>query len=124
MNPNGTARSFDVVREGEFFSYEFQAKSAITFVWETAVAAPIGNYDEDGIVDQPDLDLMLSLKGATSLHSGFSTPALPDGFFDGLVDQYDIDAVLNNWGGAKKPTIPAPATLVGFALLPLLIHRI
>jgi hypothetical protein len=64
------------------------------------VAAPrptgvIGDYDDNGVVDQGDLDLVL-------MHWGADAAEAPSRWRNdrpsGLIDQEEVDAVLLNWG--------------------------
>lgn len=67
-------------------------------------AALNGGYDDDGTVAQPDLDLILSLPGATSLPSGFNTSALAGRIFDGLSTRMRSTRC---WTIAAKPKRPS-----------------
>jgi len=84
-----------------------------------------GDYNDDGVVSQGDLDLVLLNWGATS-------PPLPDGWVngqpDGLIGGNELDGVLLNWGNpfAATSTIPEPSSIVmlfGFAGYGLLVSR-
>jgi len=58
----------------------------------------VGDYNNDGVVGQGDLDLVLLNWGSSTLPAGFYEPALPGGVFDGLIGQNEMDGVLLNWG--------------------------
>lgn len=66
-----------------------------------------GDYDGSGLVEQSDLDLVLSNWG----HSAESVPAgwIHD-FPVGVVDQQELDRVLVNWGVLGR-TVPLPGNL-------------
>jgi hypothetical protein len=53
LNPDTASRWFDVIREGEFFSYRLTGRSVATFVWQ---GARPGDYDGDGDVDLDDYE--------------------------------------------------------------------
>ncbi|MEM1444648.1 MAG: hypothetical protein AAGF84_01205 [Planctomycetota bacterium] len=87
------------------------------------VAALSGDFDGSGIVEQGDLNLVLSnwgqTRGAWENAEGFDTTA---------VDQEELNRVLSNWGDALAPdlqgvvagAIPEPSCLVlvgGFAVI-------
>ena len=118
LNPTNGSTWFDVVREGESFSYRLTGQSVATFVWETdLVAALAGDYNGDGFVSQADLDLVLLNWGQSLLPPGFVAEAIPDGGpFDGLISQNELDGVLLNWGSGissvSAASIPEPATAV------------
>jgi hypothetical protein len=69
-----------------------------------------GDYSGNGLVEQADLDLVLS-------HWGQATPPLPDGWVndppDDLIDQGELDRVLSNWGarGLGSVAVPEPASV-------------
>ena len=75
-----------------------------------------GDYNGDGFVSQPDLDLVLLNWGDASLPAGFDEAALDGGGpFDSLISQNELDGVLLNWGNGTPPApvnaIPEPASL-------------
>ncbi len=53
LNPSGSSQWFDVVRDGQYFSYRLTRESVATFVWPAAVP---GDFDNSGIVDFADID--------------------------------------------------------------------
>ena len=83
-----------------------------------------GDYDNDGLVGQGDLDLVL-------LNWGANAPPVPGGWVNeqpsGLIGQTQLDGVLLNWGDTLAPiaanAVPEPTTLVllglSVALLPM-----
>ena len=76
----------------------------------------VGDYNSDGFVSQPDLDLVLLNWGDASLPAGFDEAALDGGGpFDSLISQNELDGVLLNWGNGTPPApvnaIPEPASL-------------
>ena len=84
--------------------------------------ALLGDYNGSGLVEQADLDLVLS-------HWGVDGSVPPDGWIndlpDGFIDQAELDRVLSNWGSASAAlgattAVPEPSSLllaVGLALL-------
>jgi hypothetical protein len=72
-----------------------------------------GDFNNNGTVEQADLDLVLLNWGAEA------TPP-PTGWLNnfpsGLIDQQELDAVLVNWGNtsaeATAVTVPEPSTTV------------
>ena len=89
-----------------------------------------GDYNGDGFVSQPDLDLVLLNWGDASLPAGFDEDALDGGGpFDNLISQNELDGVLLNWGDGTPPApvsaIPEPtsAALLGLGGLALAIRR-
>jgi hypothetical protein len=87
-----------------------------------------GDYNNNGLVEQADLDLVLLNWGAIG-----ATP--PSGWYDnlpsGLIDQQELDAVLLNWGSTVTPAsaataaIPEPCTamLLFIGLLAVAVSR-
>ena len=85
-----------------------------------------GDYNFDGFVSQPDLDLVLLNWGDGILPPGFSEGALAGGTFDGLISQNELDGVLLNWGDGTPPSItaiPEPGTLGALAGIAMLTLR-
>ena len=88
-----------------------------------------GDYNGDGFVSQPDLDLVLLNWGDDVLPAGFDADAIPGGGpFDNLVSQNELDGVLLNWGDGTPPNanaIPEPgaAILIGAGLAPVMAVR-
>ncbi|MEM1026539.1 MAG: hypothetical protein AAGJ38_00475 [Planctomycetota bacterium] len=84
-----------------------------------AIAGLAGDFNNSGLVEQGDLNLVLnnwgSPRGNWSNANGFATP---------LVDQEELNAVLNNWGNNAAPSFegfnipePASAFMLGFFAL-------
>ncbi len=81
-------------------------------------AAPVGDYNGSGQVDQGDLDLVLQ-------HWGAPGDPLPIGWVQyvpgAAVEQSDLDSVLGNWGETAVPTLrgatSVPEPLAGVALM-------
>ncbi len=74
-----------------------------------------GDYNDNGQVEQGDLDLVLQNWGVDTTANG-----IPDGWDfdlpDGQIDQAELDGVLQNWGGTAAPDfaaapLPEPAVL-------------
>ena len=70
-----------------------------------------GDYNNNGSVEQGDLDLVLNNWGGPRT-AGFIANA--DGFASTNVDQEELDRVLNNWGSSNAPafnsvSVPEPA---------------
>lgn len=80
------------------------------FALVAAVSAIEGDFNGDGMVDNGDLNLLLSNWGAGSVPgewvNGFTAP----------VDNGELNALLGNWGAGTSSAIPEPAslTLVAF----------
>jgi len=75
-----------------------------------------GDYNNDGIVSQGDLDLVLQNWGEV-------TPPVPDGWINeqptGQIAQAQLDGVLQNWGNSTNvatSTVPEPTTLLLLAM--------
>ncbi|MEM1026998.1 MAG: hypothetical protein AAGJ38_02850 [Planctomycetota bacterium] len=108
---------------GDVYTFDFsQAALNPGLEWDTSdfknsgvlrvisqLAALAGDYNENGTVEQGDLNIVLSNWGR------------PRAFEDGVslfetvnVDQEELNVVLNNWGGSSAPnyagsTVPEPA---------------
>ena len=116
----GQAQQFDL-----FFAERYHNDS--NFKMETSI--PIGSilpgvegdYNGDGFVSQPDLDLVLLNWGDAVLPEGFvGEGRIPGGGpFDGLMSQNELDGVLLNWGDGSPPVVavPEPASAVGLLVL-------
>jgi hypothetical protein len=102
---------------GDFFTYE---------VAEVVAPEVEGDYNASGLVEQADLDLVLTNWGA----DGSTPPAgwdndLPQGF----IDQGELDGVLSNWGSsAAVAVVPEPASFWlllggGLSVWGILRHR-
>ncbi|MEM9752763.1 MAG: glycoside hydrolase family 16 protein [Planctomycetota bacterium] len=87
-----------------------------------------GDFNDNGQVEQADLNLVLNNWGRSA------GPIPPEGWnntqgLTGLVDQDELNAVLNNWGSAASPdlqgfAIPEPAAISTIAsLLALGVRR-
>ena len=102
----------------------------LTF-WRTELlglpATITGDYNADGFVSQPDLDLVLLNWGDTDTPDNFDLAALPGGGpFDNLISQNELDGVLLNWGDGTPPSvsaIPEPGTAAALAGLALVASR-
>ncbi|MEO1496782.1 MAG: autotransporter-associated beta strand repeat-containing protein [Planctomycetota bacterium] len=85
-----------------------------------AAAAAAGDFSGDGVVNNDDLNLLLSNWGA-------AVPPVPTGWNGSLpspaaIDNDELNALLNTWGFGTGTAVPEPSTLV--LLLPaLLAHR-
>ncbi len=85
--------------------------------WASAHLA--GDYNNNGQVEQGDLDLVLQNWGIDTESNGIPAAwisSLPTG----LVDQAELDSVLTNWGSTSAPNfrglyVPEPVVLVVFA---------
>jgi len=82
------------------------------------LAALSGDYDNDGLVGQGDLDLVL-------LHWGDDADTTPAGWTNdlpsGAIDQDELDRVLLNWGAAAEgiaatSAVPEPSTVMMLAM--------
>jgi hypothetical protein len=71
-----------------------------------------GDYNDNGVVEQADLDLVL-------LNWGADAAAVPEGWVadlpEGFIDQDELDGVLLNWGNASTSelaiaSVPEPAS--------------
>jgi len=92
-----------------------------SFTTQTGGTVP-GDYDNDGLVGQGDLDLVL-------LNWGSTAPPVPGGWIneqpDGLIGQTELDGVLLNWGNMAPAlaaaSVPEPTTVVLLGLATLLL---
>lgn len=102
---------------GDFFTYELA---------EVVAPEVEGDYNASGLVEQADLDLVLTNWGA----DGSTPPAgwendLPQG----IIDQGELDSVLSNWGStASVAVVPEPASFLlllggGLSVWGILRHR-
>jgi uncharacterized protein YjbI with pentapeptide repeats len=74
----------------------------------------VADYDQNGLVDQGDLDLVL-LNWGRELIDPMSAGWIND-LPTGLIDQNELDKILLNWGrqvgaGLSTPSVPEPATI-------------
>ncbi|TWT46605.1 hypothetical protein [Botrimarina hoheduenensis] len=74
---------------------------------------PDGDFNYNGVVDNGDLNLLLSRWGQTTV-----PPEWVNGFVDGLVDYQEANALLRSWAFGAGISIPEPASLA--LLIPLL----
>ncbi|MEM1446237.1 MAG: hypothetical protein AAGF84_09295 [Planctomycetota bacterium] len=78
----------------------------------------VGDYNDSGIVEQNDLNLVLTNWGQVA-------PFEPNGdpFATPIVDQEELNRVLTNWGNSNTPPnlagLPVPEPAAGLALLAL-----
>ena len=128
----------DPALEGQLLQFGFETRasnfgpSAVNYdnlsLAEVVDSIITGDYNGDGFVSQPDLDLVLLNWGDASLPAGFDEDALDGGGpFDSLISQNELDGVLLNWGDGTPPApavtaVPEPTTaalmgLAGFAML-------
>lgn len=88
--------------EGGVTKYEYDPRNlqiAVEYPGHTPEFGTLeGDYNNDGIVSQGDLNLVLLNWGATTLPAEFYEPSLPGGAFDGQIGQNELDAVLPNFG--------------------------
>jgi glucosylceramidase len=114
VNPSSSARWFDVLENGEAFSYRITAESVATFVWPGP--SPLaGDLNGDGFVGIADLNIVL---GAWNQNVPPGDP-LADPTGDGFVGIADLNIVLGNWNAGTPPTAataPEPGTIGLFAL--------
>ena len=94
LNPTGSAQSFRIVENGQFFSYQLAGKSVTTFVWGITPA----DFNDDGQLDIGDLDRLMTEV------SGGSHRSLFDLTQDGIVDLEDIRQWLADAGAANLPS--------------------
>ena len=84
----------------------------INFVGEVIAASIPGDYNNDGMVSQDDLNLVLLNWGGTTTPSGWINQPLADG----QISQNELNEVILNWGNqvvaATATTVPEPASLV------------
>jgi len=122
LNPSSFSRSFDVLEDGEAFSYQLSAKSVATFVWDGAVPLA-GDLDGDGFVGIDDLNLVL---GNWNQNVPPANP-LADPSGDGFVGIDDLNEVLGNWNAGAPPNttahIPEPGILACLSLGALSLTR-
>jgi glucosylceramidase len=109
LNPSSFARRFDVLEDGESFSYRLTAKSIATFVWPGDLTL-VGDLDGDGFVGIGDLNIVL---GNWNQIVAAGDPLLGDPSGDGFVGIEDLNTVLGNWNAGTPPAvaIPEPGTL-------------
>ena len=102
----------------------YTGTSAVLDIIESLIIE--GDYNGDGFVSQPDLDLVLLNWGDGVVPGGFVEDALPGGGpFDGLMSQNELDGVLLNWGNGSPPVvaIPEPTTAALLVVLTGLMPR-
>ena len=106
----------------------------IPVAYEVVVRLP-GDYSANGVVDQADLDLVLTSWGKP--YDELSGTWMGDVPTEGIIDQAELDAVLTSWGhtggalaacGLPASGVPEPATLMllllcGVLLAPRLCRR-
>ncbi|MEM1026875.1 MAG: hypothetical protein AAGJ38_02220 [Planctomycetota bacterium] len=109
---------------GDSLTFTMPRESMATLQFTYAAAVELsGDFDGSGLVEQGDLNLVLTQWGQAGTPTGW----LGDGP-DGVIDQAELNAVLNNWGSASPPdlqgfsTVPEPA-LLGLAAVGVLLNR-
>ncbi|MEM9753214.1 MAG: choice-of-anchor tandem repeat NxxGxxAF-containing protein [Planctomycetota bacterium] len=94
------------------FALNFTDGTSGIFVANTlsALSGMTGDYDESGLVEQGDLNLVLNNWGSQRTFNDGTTT-----FATNNVDQEELNAVLNNWGASAAPSfagfesVPEPA---------------
>lgn len=106
--PALTGLSFDVVY------------TPLSVLLEIVAAGLVGDYNDNGQVEQGDLNLVLN-------NWGQPAPFTPNGapFVTATVDQEELNRVLTNWGATAAPSfagfdIPEPAAGIGLVALGVL----
>ncbi|MEM1445101.1 MAG: hypothetical protein AAGF84_03540 [Planctomycetota bacterium] len=113
-----------VLSDGKHFEFELASeRSEIGPIFSidallsiTRVAYRHGDYDNNGTVDQEDLNLVLNNWGGNRTFDDGTTP-----FATTNVDQEELNLVLSNWGSSSAPSfagfenIPEPAGLAALA---------
>ena len=81
----------------------------LVFSGEIVASSIPGDYDDDGIVGQGDLNLVLLNWGGTTTPPGWINEPVSDG----LIGQNELDGVLNNWGNqlvlSAVASVPEPS---------------
>ncbi len=90
-----------------------------------AISGLPGDYNNNGQVEQGDLDLVLQNWGLDS--NGGSPTGWSNDLPDGVIDQAELDGVLQNWGGTAAPdlrgtSVPEPATAALLGLCALVVR--
>lgn len=105
---------FDITDDGRFMVGLGRNPSGTleAFLVDLGGVALLGDYNNNGVVEQADLDLVL-------LHWGSSAAAVPDTWIndlpEGLVDQEELDAVLLGWGNTAAlgtASVPEPSGIL------------
>ncbi|MEM1445842.1 MAG: hypothetical protein AAGF84_07300 [Planctomycetota bacterium] len=104
----------------------YNASSIVVEIIAAAAGIP-GDYDDSGLVEQTDLNLVLT-------NWGDPRPFSPNGapFATNIVDQEELNRVLSNWGATAAPifgsfSVPEPgaaAVAIGLAGLALRRRRV
>ena len=85
VNPAGSSRWFDVLRDGEYFSYRLTGESVVTFFQP----APLpGDYDDDGDVDLDDFGVFADCQAGPG---AAPNPSLPSVTSQDCLDAFDFE---------------------------------
>ena len=88
--------------QGDLLSIMYTANAVVLEV----IAGLQGDYNGDGFVSQPDLDLVLLNWGRDA-----NTAGVPTGWVNdlpvGIISQRELDGVLLNWGDGTPPSVNA-----------------
>ncbi|MEM1446213.1 MAG: choice-of-anchor tandem repeat NxxGxxAF-containing protein [Planctomycetota bacterium] len=107
------------------FAFELTDGRTGVAVWSDG-GTQVGDYNDNGLVDQGDLNLVLSNWGIDTSPDAAGLVAVPVGWINdhpfGVIDQGELNRVLTNWGSSLPPSfaqressIPEP----GFAFAAL-----
>ncbi len=109
---------------GSAEDYYPELNDYFTYAFIAPTTGLLGDFNNNGQVEQGDLDLVLQNWGRDA--TGDVPAGWDNDLPDGVIDQAELDRVLQNWGGTAAPgfgavSVPEPA--VAFALLPLVALR-
>ncbi|MEM7577539.1 MAG: peptidylprolyl isomerase [Planctomycetota bacterium] len=110
---------------GEIENNTIQRENVVLIESITTLEVLAGDFNNNGSVEQGDLNLVLNNWGQTAS----ALPVGLYGFGPGAVDQTALNLVLNNWGAAAAPqpttdTLPEPGITGFFAIgLGVLLKR-
>ncbi|MEM8783489.1 MAG: hypothetical protein AAGE65_11620 [Planctomycetota bacterium] len=110
-----------IVGQGKrrFTGNAFPNNRAYLLIPETITPPQTGDYNDSGLVEQGDLNLVLNNWGSDTTIDG-----VPDGWVNdlpaGIVDQAELNKVLNNWGAGSGSlvsgrTVPEPVGVAAAA---------